>query len=131
MKNINPKKIVKKGIVTLSHHSSVQLVGIDLSLQESFEIDNLAHHVFIVNEIIDIPSNMFALVWSRSTFNRKGLLITGSVFEPGYSGAPKFTMYNLSGRKQYFKTGERLIQILFFKISKRKKYNGQYQYENL
>lgn len=129
--NINPQKIVERGIVEMSEYSQIQQVGIDLSIDSSIIVPNLAFSTFVINEKIHMPPDMFALVFSRSTWNRQGIIIRGVVLDPGYEGRPSFTIYNLSGDFKKFEKGTRMLQIVFFRANAASKYDGQYMRENL
>ena len=129
--HINPKKIIELGIVKPVEQTLVQQVGIDLTTSRDIELNHTEFENFVINEEIEIPDNLFALVWSRSTFNRRGIIIRGVVLDPGYHGRPSFSVYNLSGEKVLIPKNERVLQILFFECNPAKPYAGQYQGEGI
>jgi len=129
--NINPKKIIDQKIVKPIEQTKIQQVGIDLTVSKDVIIAHLGYESVEVNEEMNIPIDMFALVWSRSTFNRKGIIIRGTVLEPGYNGIPSFPVYNFSGRGICIPKNERICQIVFFHADAASSYDGQYQGEGI
>lgn len=72
-----------------------------------------------------IPEDMAALVLHRSTFNRSGVFITGSVYDPGFEGNIAATMYVHNTIE--VEVGTRFAQIVFVKASAASLYKGTYQ----
>ena len=129
--NINPKFIIENKILTPSEYTQIQQVGIDISISKDVDLKHLEFESVYVNEKVKIPKDLFALVWSRSTFNRNGIIVRGCVLDPGYDGVPCFSIYNMSGKKLHLAKGTRICQILFFNADSAGIYKGQYQYEKL
>lgn len=125
--NINPKVVKKLGLVKFAKNTQVQQVGIDLTIAEDVLLKHSEHKLVKLNEIVSVPVYMFALMFSRSTFNRQGVLITSTVFEPGWRGIPTVSIYNLSGTDFSIRKDTRVVQIIFFKANAASVYNGQYQ----
>ncbi len=125
--NINPKDIKKQGLVKFGKCTQVQQVGIDLTIAEDVHLKHCEHKAVRLNEIVSVPVFMFALIFSRSTFNRQGILITSTVFEPGWRGIPTVSVYNFSGSDFSIAKDTRIAQIIFFKADAASVYNGQYQ----
>jgi len=125
--NINPKVVKRLGLVEFAKNTQVQQVGIDLTIAETVELEEGEHKLARLNEVVTIPHDAFALIFSRSTFNRQGVLITATVFEPGWRGIPTVSVYNLSGTDFSIRKDTRVAQIIFFKANAASTYNGQYQ----
>jgi len=125
--NINPREVKDKGWVQFAKNTEIQQVGIDLTIGETLRLKHGEYKAVKLNEIVSVPSDAFALMFSRSTFNRQGILITSTVFEPGWRGVPTVSIYNLSGGYFYLTKDTRIIQIIFFKAEPASLYNGQYQ----
>lgn len=83
----------------------------------AYSVDTLEH--------IKVPENMSAFVLHRSTFNRVGIFITGSVYDPGFEGNIGATMY-VHNRTEVA-VGVRIAQVLFMKTSAASSYKGSYQ----
>ena len=131
MSQINPKKIVGDGIIKISEFSKIQQVGIDLTVREDQEIPHGKGINILLNEEVRLPENIYAMLYGRSSFNRKGVLIRGSVYDAGYEGVIGCTIYNLSGETLLLKKNERVCQMMFFHASAASTYDGQYQGEFL
>ena len=125
--NINPKEVKNKGWVLFAKNTEIQQVGIDLTIGENVHLKHGEYKAVKLNEIVSVPSDTFALMFSRSTFNRQGILITSTVFEPGWRGVPTVSIYNLSGTYFHILKDTRIIQIVFFKADPASLYDGQYQ----
>ena len=125
--NINPKDVKDLGLVKFSKNTQIQQVGIDLTIAETVRLKHGEYKAVKLNEIVSVPPDVFALMFSRSTFNRQGILITSTVFEPGWRGIPTVSVYNLSGAQCYISKDTRIIQIIFFRAEAASVYNGQYQ----
>ena len=125
--NINPKDIEEFGFVKFAKCTKVQQVGIDLTIHEDVQLEHCEHKLVRVNEVVTVPRDLFALIFSRSTFNRQGVLITATVFEPGWKGIPVLSIFNFSGSRFSIPKNTRIAQIIFFKANAASTYNGQYQ----
>jgi deoxycytidine triphosphate deaminase len=131
MSQINPEKIINDGVITLSLFSKIQQVGIDLTISESITIPHGKSLNVLLNEIVRLPKDIFATFTHRSTYNRQGVLITGSIYDPGYEGQIGCTIYNLSGSEISITKNDRIGQMVFFKAEAASEYNGQYNKEHL
>jgi len=125
--NINPREVKGKGWVKFAKYTEIQQVGIDLTIAETVRLQHCEHKLAKLNEVVSVPPDAFGLIFSRSTFNRQGILITATVFEPGWRGIPTVSIYNLSGGICYITKDTRVAQIVFFKANPASVYNGQYQ----
>ena len=125
--NINPREVRDKGWVQFAKNTEIQQVGIDLTIGENVHLKHGEYKAVKLNEIVSVPPGAFALMFSRSTFNRQGVLITSTVFEPGWRGIPTVSVYNLSGTDFSIRKDTRVAQIIFFKANAASSYNGQYQ----
>ncbi|RLJ04188.1 MAG: hypothetical protein DRP18_05010 [Candidatus Aenigmatarchaeota archaeon] len=125
--NINPKDVKKQGLVKFAKNTEIQQVGIDLTISEDIRLKHNEHKLVKLNEVITVPPDAFGLIFSRSTFNRLGILITATVFEPGWKGIPVISIYNFSGTCFNIPKNTRVAQIIFFKADAASVYNGQYQ----
>lgn len=129
--NINPQFIIENKLVYPHSNDAIQPNGIDLTTSKAIELNHTEYTTFIANEKIKIPKEAFALVFSRSTFNRQGIIARGTVFDSGYEGRPMFSIYNLSGSHISIPKDTRMLQIIFFRADSAGLYKGQYQNENL
>lgn len=131
MSQINPNKIIASKILTIGKSCEIQQVGIDLAIKGPVFVP----HGHSVNVLLDakihLPDNVYSTFTHRSSFNRKGILITGSIYDPGYKGVVGCSIYNMSGRELILAKGERIGQMVFFDADSASDYNGQWQNEHL
>lgn len=128
---INPNQIIAESVIELSQYSQVQQVGIDLTLSEDVVIAHGRGYNVLLNEKLHLPKDVFATFTHRSTYNRKCVLITGSIYDPGYEGQIGCTIYNLSGETIAIAKNERVGQMVFFEANAASEYKGQYNREHL
>jgi deoxycytidine triphosphate deaminase len=76
-------------------------------------------------EFIDIPENVTALIFGRSSLNRNGILCRASVYDSGFTNFAGFTIYPFVPFEAHF--GVRLAQIVFMESDSCHLYEGQYQ----
>ena len=124
---LNPKDIVSQGILRLSEYSKIQQVGADLTVSEDVGLKHGESKEFMLNEHVKLPSDVYATLTHRSTYNRKGVLIVGSIYDAGYFGQVGCTIYNMSGEDLHIEKNTRVAQMLFFRANSVSDYNGQYQ----
>lgn len=131
MSQLNPNFIVGREYILPCEHTKIQQVGIDLTLSEEVKLKHGESKNVLLNESVKLPGHIFATFTHRSTYNRQGVLITGSIYDPGYCGRVGCTIYNLSGADLEIDINERIGQMLFFQADTASLYDGQYQNENL
>jgi dUTP pyrophosphatase len=85
------------------------------------------------NEIVNLPRNVMALAYPRSSMLRCGVSVHTAVWDAGYSGRSQSLMvvYNPQGIR--ILRNARFIQLVFFYLSKEVEegYRGIFQGENL
>jgi len=133
---INPKEVVEKGYLKLSPYSKIQQVGIDLSIEKGVEIAEWKKWELVrLNEEFHLPSDVFAILFPRSTMFRNGMIVECGVVEPGYEGRPvvaiHVTSLNAGEEGIILNKGSRVVQAIFFKANSASTYNGSYQGEGL
>lgn len=128
---INPKLIIKNGFLVTCEFTKIQQVGIDLTLAHEVVVHHGESLNVLLNEKVFLPKDVYATFTHRSSYNRKGVFITGSIYDPGYCGQIGATIYNLSGDMLVFPKNERIGQMVFFEADAASEYQGQYQNENL
>jgi dUTP pyrophosphatase len=143
----------------------VQPAGIDLSLQKIFRFASTAAVAFthaethlpeyqevpfdaegqafltpgpyklLVNEIVNIPTNLVGIAQPRSTMLRCGATVNTALWDPGYSGRSELLLvvHNHQGLK--LACHARVAQLCFYELStslgQGEAYNGRYQGENI
>lgn len=124
---INPKEIVERKIVKVSDFSEIQQVGIDLTVSEDIKLEHGRSYNVLFNETIELPTDIFASIFQRSSYSRKGIFTTTGVYDPGYIGSLGCTIYNMSGETIEIPKNTRIAQIVCFKAESASAYNGQFQ----
>jgi dUTP pyrophosphatase len=89
----------------------------------------------IFNEIVHIPTNVFAIARPRSSLIRNGGTVETGVWDSGYSGRSEALLLVFHKAGVHLRQNARLIQVVFFELSETLEsedaYNGRYQGENL
>lgn len=128
---INPKEVLERNILVPCAHTKIAQVGIDLTISESVILPHGMSKNVLLNETLHLPEDVFATFTHRSTYNRQGVLITGSIYDPSYEGVAGCTIYNLSGKELVIERNTRIGQMLFFMAQAATQYDGQYNKEGL
>lgn len=79
---------------------------------------------------ISLPKDIAAQLTGRSSVGRQGVLIhkTAGWIDPGFEGQVTLEIYNLSNEAAIFDIGERIGQLVFFRLSAPSQgYDGKYQ----
>ena len=123
---INPKKIVKKGIMKLSEFSKIQQIGIDVSIKDSLVLKPGTFKCIEINESVDLPKNIYADLTIRSSFSRIGVFQSSGKYDPGFHGICGLTLYNFSDVDVKLEAGDRIAQMVFYRADSASAYNGFY-----
>ena len=79
-------------------------------------------------EKINLPQNLTANMWMRSTLYRSGIVMSGGNIAPGYQGELSFLFYNAGKAKMEIELGARIVHVIFWEVSGRTNiYRGQWQ----
>ena len=96
---------------------------------------NLSKGAYLVvyNEIINLPNNLMALVYPRSTLIRMGATIYTAIWDPGYNGRGRGLLNVFNEKGIILHKNSRIAQIVFFKLtsSSNRLYSGKYIKEGL
>jgi len=89
-------------------------------------------YVITYKEKVNIPLDLVAFSWPRSSLPRSGVAIHGAVWDPGYSGRGEALMVVQNARGFRLQRGARVLQIVFFRLSSATAdgYRGRYHGEN-
>jgi dUTP pyrophosphatase len=87
-------------------------------------------YIVELNEIVNLPLNIIAIVFPRSSLLRCGCTLHSAVWDPGYRGRGKLVLH--VGKTIVLKRNARIGQMIFFKLSDTTDgYKGIYQYEGI
>ncbi|HEX59159.1 MAG TPA: hypothetical protein ENF26_03310 [Methanomicrobia archaeon] len=128
---LNPKLALESGWLKPCEYTQTQQIGIDLSVERGVILAADEWQVVRLNEAFRLPSDVFALLFPRSTMFRKGLVVECGVVEPGYIGRPVVAIHNRSDGKISLPRGTRVVQAIFFRADAASTYEGSYQGEGL
>lgn len=85
---------------------------------------------FLVTTIekVNLPTDLTANMWLRSTLYRSGIILSGGNISPGYCGELSFLLFNAGSAKVKIELGSRIVHILFWQVAgKTNAYRGQWQ----
>ena len=88
------------------------------------------HEQYLVTtlESVNLPQDITANMWLRSTLYRSGIIFSGGNIAPGYKGRLSFTFYNSGKSTVEIELGARIVHILFFRVEgSGNSYRGQWQ----
>jgi dUTP pyrophosphatase len=80
----------------------------------------------IPNESVNIPEDLFALAFLRSSMLRMGCDIVNGVWDAGFEGKGVFTLEVMNPQGVEIKQDARVNQIVFFEMEETEKYSGVY-----
>jgi len=79
-------------------------------------------------EKVNMPTNLTAKTWLRSTLYRSGIIMSAGNIAPGYSGELSFFFFNAGKAQMEIDLGARIVHIVFWKVDgKTNTYRGQWQ----
>ncbi|MGC8646960.1 MAG: dCTP deaminase [Thermoplasmata archaeon] len=109
-------------------------VRIDECLVDDIKTFNIAKNKFFIIstiEVFEFPKNMAGQIWLRTTYARKGIMVSGGLIDAGFRGNLNIFLYN-AGDEILMRKNERIAQVVFFKLEKEaekdySKRSGHYQ----
>ena len=78
------------------------------------------------NEAVNLPNNLAALCFSRTSLLRMGALTQNGVWDAGFSGKGEFILVVENPEGIEIKQNARIIQLIFYRVEETEKYNGIY-----
>src|SRR5688572_20319156 len=93
--------------------------GIEIDLtKDVMELGPGAYGGVVSFEKFILPNKVFARIGSKKALSFEGIiLLTGSIVDPGYEGHLLFGLYNASQKKVIIRTGRKICNIVFEKLS--------------
>lgn len=74
-------------------------------------------YLVTTREKVNLPQNLTANMWLRSTLYRSGIILSGGNVAPGYTGELSFLFFNAGQAEVEIELGARIVHILFYEIS--------------
>ncbi|MFQ5975434.1 MAG: dCTP deaminase [Candidatus Hydrothermarchaeales archaeon] len=95
---------------------------------DNFVIKPKVFYLFKTLERINMPSDLVAFMFPRSTLFRCGISLRTAVIDPGYKGELTVGLFNESEREVTLERHARVAQLVFARVKgETKLYNGRYQ----
>jgi len=89
-------------------------------------------YVITYNEIINLPRNIMALAFPRSSLLRCGVNVHTAVWDAGYQGRAQSLMIVYNPHGISLQRNARIVQLVFLKLTQETEgYQGAYQKENI
>ncbi|MBS7287526.1 MAG: deoxyuridine 5'-triphosphate nucleotidohydrolase [Candidatus Freyarchaeota archaeon] len=86
----------------------------------------------VFNEVLNLPNDVIALGFPRSSFLRCGATVCCAVFDAGYHGRSESLMIIGNPHGFFLEKNARIVQLAFFRLEEPSEgYRGQYLGENL
>jgi dCTP deaminase len=84
----------------------------------------LAHSL----EWVEIPADLAATLRTRSSYGRRGVLVTAGFVDPGFRGQLTLGLVNLGAEPLSLKQGDRVVQMIVHQVTRGDGiYEGRYQ----
>lgn len=124
-------KISGKGFLGITERNSANskiLTEYEPKKRKSIIIKPGQSYLVTTLEKVNLPQNLTANMWMRSTLYRSGIIMCGGNIAPGYQGELSFLFYNAGKASMEIELGARIIHIIFWEIKgKTNTYRGQWQ----
>ena len=90
-------------------------------------------YLIVYNEQVNLPDDVMALAYPRSSLMRCGVTIYSAVWDPGYSGRAEALLVVHNPRGFRLKQGARVVQLVFTRLSSPvvDRYEGSFLKENI
>lgn len=140
---IEPHEIVGTGILVVCPYTKVQQSGIDVSIRKikriissnekdiTYSEEIILPHLLYPGvydvecwELVDIPEKMAAVLYTRSTFNRRGTYVTSGLYDGGFHNSVGCVLHVTI--PIHLPKNERIAQIVFFESEGEGIYDGKY-----
>jgi deoxycytidine triphosphate deaminase len=116
------------GLETRSSVESTVVATYTPNVQTRFTIHPNEYFLIQTIEKLNLPDDILAVFYPRSTLYRSGVMLFSGQANPGYSGAPTFGIKNLGTCDFEFDLGARLAHVLFYRAQGGgRAYRGQWQ----
>jgi deoxycytidine triphosphate deaminase len=148
------KRIREEGLLSGCDEEYIQGAGADLRIERLFEVTSGAlvgrekreppelkevdgevfilkpkgYYLCLTKEELNMPLDLVAFLFPRSTIFRCGASLKTAVIDPGYKGALTIGIKNESGFELRLEKGARIAQVVFSLVQgEAERYKGKYQ----
>ena len=121
-------KVQKGGDITSSYGIDPQGYTFTLEAEEDVLIKSFECLQLDSQESFQLPSNVCAFMYGKSSYTRRGLIFSFAVVDAGYEGKIGFSVFNASEEPITLKAKQGIAQIVFHEIAEPQKiYEGAWQ----
>ena len=79
-------------------------------------------------ERVELPSDLAATLRCRSSFGRRGIVLTAGFVDPGFRGQLTLCLVNMGAEHLTLRKNDRVVQMIFHQVTDgRSTYCGRYQ----
>jgi dCTP deaminase len=79
-------------------------------------------------EWVEIPLDLAGMLWCRSSFGRRGVLLGAGFIDPGFRGQLTLCLTNLGSDDLIVRKNDRVVQMILHEVrGGNKSYSGRYQ----
>lgn len=105
-----------------------QPASYDLRAAEDYVLERGMMTLIASMEWVEFPADIAGTLRCRSSFARRGLLLSGGFVDPGFRGHLTLCLLNMGAEPVSLKKGERVVQMILSEVSDCDElYNGRYQ----
>jgi dUTP pyrophosphatase len=95
---------------------------------DAFYLQPNEYYLCTTKEKVNMPKDLVAFIFPRSTLFRSGVSLRTAVVDPGYKGRLTIGIKNETSRRFVLEKNARIAQIVFSRIhGKATSYEGKYQ----
>ena len=127
---VNPKTIIDRQILIPSKGTEVAQNGIDCTIADTTTIPSKGFVNVAIAERFNIPQDMIAYPFPRSSYSRRGIFISSGLYDSGYNNlqsAPAgVSIYNMSDQDITIEKDTRILQFIFLRGECNSMYDGHY-----
>ncbi|MFH1519847.1 MAG: deoxyuridine 5'-triphosphate nucleotidohydrolase [Candidatus Omnitrophota bacterium] len=80
------------------------------------------------NEVVNLPNNLAALGFSRTSLLRMGAFTQNGIWDAGFKGRGEFILVVSNSQGVSVKQNARLVQLMFISIDETEEYQGIYKH---
>jgi dCTP deaminase len=108
-----------------------QPASYDLRATEDYVLERGVMNLIASMEWIELPADLAATLRCRSSFARRGVLLSGGFVDPGFRGHLTLCLLNMGTDTISVQRGDRIVQMILSEVSAGDEiYNGRYQDSN-
>jgi len=122
-------EIVGEGFLGVKERQTPELKLVaQVEKDKDFVLKPGRYYVFKTIEQVNLPEDIVAWSYSRSTLYRSGIIIKGGQINPGYQGGLSMGIVNLSSKPFRLELGARVVHVVFSRVEGGgSAYRGQWQ----